>query len=110
MAFIAHYRGHLRSYSGEFHESMLFQEVKLDEFLHERYPPFLQENFPEQALADRESERAEIEAATRPGDTLWLWRRVDTSHRTDGSAAEWGGLALRRAEQVIQVWLVWQEY
>jgi hypothetical protein len=110
MGFIAHYRGHLRAYSGEFHESMLFQLVTLDEFLAERYPPFLLERFPEQARADRESERADIQAATRPGDTLWLWRRVDTSHRTDGSASETGGIAVRRAGKVIRVWLVWEEH
>ncbi len=40
MGFIAHYRGHLRDYVGEFCESMLLQEVTLDDFLAERYPPF----------------------------------------------------------------------
>jgi hypothetical protein len=89
---------------------MLFQEVTLGEFLAGRYPPFLLESFPEQARADRESERAEIQAAIRTGDTLWLWRRVDTSHRTDGSASERGGLAVRHAGKVIRLWLAWEEH
>jgi hypothetical protein len=66
--------------------------------------------YPEQARADREKERREIQAATVPGDTLWLWRRVDPSGRTDGSSSEWGGLALRRGGNVVRVWLVWQEH
>jgi hypothetical protein len=109
VGFIAHYRGHLLEYAVPFHESMLVCEVALDDFLAERYPPFLLENFPEQARADRERERAAVEAALVPGDALWLWRRIDASDRTDGSASEWGGLALRRAGRVIRVWLVWQE-
>ena len=83
MGFIAHYRGRLVEYGGP---------------------------FPEQARADWEGERAAIEAALAPGDALWLWRRVDASDRTDGSASEWGGLALRRAGLVIRVWLVWEEH
>jgi hypothetical protein len=110
MGFIAHYRGHLHEYAGEFHESMLFQEVTLDDFLAERYPPFLLENDPKQARADRQKEQDGVQAATTSGDTLWLWRRVDPSHRTDGSTSEWGGLAVRRAGQVIRVWLVWEEH
>jgi hypothetical protein len=110
MGFIAHYRGRLLEYAGPFHESMLVCEVELDDFLAERYPPFLLEKFPEQARADREGEQAAFEAALAPGDALWLWRRVDPSHRTDGSASEWGGLALRRAGLVIRVWLVWEEH
>jgi hypothetical protein len=85
MGFIKHYRGRLRDYTGPFHESMLMCEVGLDDFLAERYPPFLLEKFPEQARADREREQAAIEAALAPGDALWQWRRVDASGRTDGS-------------------------
>ena len=110
MAFIAHYRGHLHEYTGEFHESMIFQEVTLDDFFTERYPPFLLANFPEQALGDREKEQGELQAATVAGDTLWLWRRTDSSNRTDGSLSEWGGLAVRRAGNFIHVWLVWEEH
>ncbi len=109
MGFITHYRGRLLEYAGPFDESMLLGEVALDDFLAERYPPFLLERFPDQARAHQESERAVIEAATGPGDALWLWRRVDESDRTDGSACEWGGLALRHAGLVIRVWLVWEE-
>jgi hypothetical protein len=109
VAFIAHYRGRLLEYAGPFHESMLLEEVALDDFLVERYPPFLLEKFPEQSRADRERERALLQAATREGDALWLWRRVDASSRTDESVSEWGGLALRRAGRVIRIWLFWEE-
>jgi hypothetical protein len=110
MGYIAHYRGHLREYLERFHESMLLREVTLDEFLGERYPPSLLERFPEQAQADLEQETSEIAAATVPGDTLWLWRRVDSRGRSDGSSSEWGGLAVRRAGKVVRVWLVWEEH
>jgi hypothetical protein len=110
MAFITHYRGHLHEYSGEFDESTLLHEVTLDEYLALQYWPDLIKNYPEQASADRENERREIQAATVPGDTLWLWRCVDeSSNRTDGSWSEWAGLAMRRAGKVIRVWLVWSE-
>jgi hypothetical protein len=110
MAFITHYRGDLHGYSKEFDESMLLQEITLDEYLAFRYPPYLLEQFPDQARADRDLEREQIQSATVLGDTLWLWRRVDESDRTDGSWLEWGGLAVRRAGKVIRVWLVWQEH
>jgi hypothetical protein len=110
MAFITHYRGGLHEYSEEFDESMLLQEITLDEYLAFRYPPNLLERFPNQARGDRDNERRQIRLATVPGDTLWLWRRVDESDRTDGSYSEWGGLAVRRAGKVIRVWLVWQEH
>ena len=110
MAFITHYRGRLHEYSGEFDESMLLQVVTLDEYLAQQYPPVLLENYPEQASADRDNERSEIQAVTVPGDSLWLWRRVDNSYRTDGSSSEWSGLAVRRAGRVIRVWLVCTEH
>lgn len=107
MGFINHYRGHLPAYSGEFNESMLFEEVTLEDFLAERYPPLWVKEFPDQAQSDRDHERTEIQAAMMTEDRLWLWRRVDTSYRTDGSAWECGGLAVRRGRKVVQVWLVW---
>jgi hypothetical protein len=110
MGFIAHYRGHLRDYLGPFQESLLLREVTLDDFLAERYPPFLLEKFPEQARADREKEWAEITSATLPGDTLWLWRRFEFANRTDGSWSECGGLAICRAAKVVRVWLVWEDH
>jgi hypothetical protein len=110
MGYITHYRGRLIEYAGPFDESMLLGEVTLAEFLAERYPSFLLENYPEQARSDMEKERAALQAATAPGDSLWLWRRVEESGRTDGSVAEWGGLAVRRGAQVVQVWLVWEEH
>jgi hypothetical protein len=110
MAFITRYRGHLHEYSEEVDESMLFQEVTLDEYLALQYPPFRETNLPEQARADRDIEREEIQAATMPGDRLWLWRRVDESGRTDGSASEWGGLAVKRGGEIIRTWLVWMEH
>lgn len=109
MGFIAHYRGAFREYAAEFHESMLLQEVTLEGFLAERYPPFLLENYPDQARTDREKGRDEILAAILPGDTLWLWRHTDSTHRTDESMSEWGGLAVRRERKVIRVWLVWED-
>jgi hypothetical protein len=110
MGFIAHYRGHLRDYAGLFDESLLIREVTLDEFLDERYPRFFLEKFTERARADRDRERDEVKRSTVLGDSLWLWRRVDPSDRTDGSSMEWGGLAVKRAGKVIRVWLVWQAY
>ncbi|VTR97331.1 unnamed protein product [Gemmata massiliana] len=106
MAFITRYRGHLREYSEEVDESMLFQEVTLDEYLALQYPTFREANHPEQARI----ERAEIQAATMQGDRLWLWRRIDESNRTDGSASEWGGLAVTRGGKIIRAWLVWMEH
>jgi hypothetical protein len=64
MGFITHRRGHLHEYSGEFDESMLLEEVTLDEYLAQQYPPVLLEKFPEQARADRDREQSEIQAAT----------------------------------------------
>jgi hypothetical protein len=102
MGFIKHWRGHLHEDSGEFDDSMLLQEVTLDEYLAQQYPPHLLQKFPEQARADRDVERDEIQAATQPGDTLWLWRR-------GASPSEAGGLAVKRAGKVVRVWLVWRE-
>jgi hypothetical protein len=72
VGFIAHFRGRLPEYAGPFHESMLLHEVTLEEFLAERYPPFLLQRFPGQARADLAKEQTAIQAATVPGDTLWL--------------------------------------
>jgi hypothetical protein len=110
MGFITRYRGHLLDYLGSFDESMLLQEITLDEYLAFQYPSFLLEHFPEQARSDRDNERDTIQMAAMPGDTFWLWRHVDELDRTDGSSVEWGGLALRRAGKVIRVWLVWAEH
>lgn len=109
MGLIANYRGRFRVYREHVDESMLMQEVRLDDFLAERYPPAFLQQFPEQAREDREREKLEIQAAIIPGDTLWLWRHVDASHRTDGTWSEWGGLAVKRASEVIRVWLVWED-
>ncbi len=110
MAFITRYRGHLHEYSEEVGESMLFQEVTLDEYLVLQYPAFREANHPERARTNQDIERAEIQAATVRGDCLWLWRRVDGSNRTDGSASEWGGLAVKRGGEIIRAWLVWMEH
>jgi hypothetical protein len=110
MSFVTHYRGRLHEYAGRFDESMLVQEVTLDEYLALQYPPALVERFPEQAQTDRQSERGEILAATLPGDTLWLWRWLDWSRVKDGVPLDRGGLAVRRAEKIIRIWLVWKGY
>jgi hypothetical protein len=109
MGFITHYRGYLRDYEGKFDESMLLHEVTVEDYLAERYPSVLLENYPRQAWADREMERGELRATMMPNDSLWLWRRVDFRDRTDGSSREWGGLAQMRAGKVIRVWLVWTD-
>lgn len=110
MGFITHYRGRLVEYTGPFDESMLVDEVTLDDFLAERYPPFLLERFPEQMRANWARERAAFQAAMEPSDTLWQWQRIEALGRTDGSVSEWGGLALRRAGRVLRVWLVWEDH
>jgi hypothetical protein len=110
MGYITLYRGRLVEYAGPFDESMLVSEVTLDEFLAERYTPFLLERCPEQARADWARERAALEAVIEPGDSLWQWQRVEALRRTDGSVSESGGLALRRAGQVVRVWLVWRDH
>src|SRR5262249_16718988 len=107
MSFIRHRRGYLFEYAEPFEESMLVQEVTLDEYLAIQYPPFLMERFPEQAQADRDRERKEIQAAILPRDTPWLWRRVGEMNVADGVRFECGGLAVKRAGTVIRVWLVW---
>src|SRR5580765_6017543 len=104
MSFVTHYRGRLHEYAGTFAESMLVQEVTLDEHLALQYPPVLVEKFPEQAQADRQRERNAILAATLPGDTLWLWRWHDWSHVPDGVPLDRGGLAVRRADKIIRIW------
>jgi len=103
MSFVTHYRGRLHKYAGRFDESMLVQEITLDEYLALQYPPVLVEKFPEQAHTDRQSERSEILAATLPGDTLWLWRWLDWSHVADGVPLDRGGLAVRRPEKIIRI-------
>lgn len=108
MGFITHYRGHLHDYEAAFDETMILHEVTLDEYLAEQFPPILLEKYPEQMREESESERSEILASTKPGDTLWLWRRVDPSSYTDGSVMEWGGLAVKRGGKVVRVWLVWR--
>ena len=108
MSFITHRRGHLINYSGKFNESMLGQEVTLDEYLELQYPEYLREQFPAQATADRDREWCAILAATVPGDTLWLWRFVDWNDVADGAPYERGGLAAKRDGKVICVWLVWE--
>jgi hypothetical protein len=108
MSFITHRRGRLVKYWGAFDESLLLQEVTLDEYLALQYPPYLLEQFPEQAQADRYRERIGIQMATLPGDTFWLWHRVDCGDMVDEAPFECGGLALRRAGKVVCVWLVWE--
>jgi hypothetical protein len=110
MSFVTNYRGRLHEYAGTFVESMLVQEITLDEYLALQYPPVLVEKFPEQAQADRQREHLEILAATLPGDTLWLWRWLDWSHVVDGVPLDQGGLAVMRAEKIIRIWLVWMGY
>jgi hypothetical protein len=109
MGFITRYRGRLREYADEFDESMLLREVTLEEYVEIQYPPHLLEKFPQQARAARSLERAELLAATCPGDRFWLWQRTDGSGRTDGSQREWGGLAVKRGGKLVRVWLAWIE-
>jgi hypothetical protein len=108
MTWLTHYRGHL--HSGKFDESMLLNEVTLEEYLAFQFPPLLLEKFPEQAETERDIERADVLEATLPGDGLWLWRWVDWSKVVDGAPFERGGLAVRRAGKVARVWLVWEGY
>jgi hypothetical protein len=110
MSFVTHYRGYMHEFSGNFDESMLLQEVTLDEYLAIQYSPILLEKFPEQANADRQTERGEILAAVLAGDTLWLWRWVDWSNVVDGAPFDRGGLAVKRKGEIIRVWLVWEGY
>jgi hypothetical protein len=108
MAFMTHYRGHLHEYSGSFNASMLVEEVTLDQYLAMQYPPLLMEKFLVQAQADRELECRELQEAVLPGDTFWIWRRVEAERQSDAPPYEWSGLAVKRAGKVVRVWIVWE--
>src|SRR4051794_27873150 len=110
MSFITRRRGYLLKHPGPFNDSMLLHQVPLDEYLALQYPALLLEQYPDQAQNERARERSAIEAVMLPGDTLWLWRDVDSSNVADGAPFERGGLALRRGDKVVRVWLAWQGY
>ena len=102
MGAMKHYRGQLRERShGKVVASMLYQQVTLDEYLAMQYPPVLLRRYLEQATRDRDAERAQILDALQPGDTLWLWSRVESKRH------ETGGVAVKRGETVVHAWTVW---
>lgn len=99
----------LREYLDRVDELMLIEEVTLDEYLDMQFTPALSARFPEQSRTEREKQRSQIEAATLPGDALWLWR-VSGTEFSDGVRFERGGLAMKREGKIVRAWLGWQVY
>jgi hypothetical protein len=108
MSVIRFRRGYLPKYLVPVDDTMLFQQVTLEEYLDLQYPPTLRESCPEQAQSDRDYELRVIQAITLPGDTLWLWHRVEPWDEIDGAPFEYGGLAVRRRSNVVYAWLGWE--
>ena len=68
MGFITHFRGHLHPYYEHFDESMLVEEVTLNDYLAIQYPRFLVERFPKQArIARRRAKPGTLGACRRCG-------------------------------------------
>jgi hypothetical protein len=102
MAFVKMWRGQLKPYPGEFDESLLLQEVPLEDYLDQRYPQSLLE-VSDSARSYKEKERTLLQAEIEPGDGLWEW-----------SEGEWPfqsrGLAVKREGKLVRVWLTYMEF